>query len=658
MQEAALVVGMMLQRFDLIDHARYKLKVKETLTIKPDGLKMKVRLRIPADRPAAKRSTKATMAGAEPTQQQVVPSHGTPLLALFGSNMGTAEEFARQIAEAGERNGFSATLASMDDYAGRLPQGAAVAIVTGSYNGAPPDNAAGFMRWLHEDATKDSLAGVQYTVFGCGNRDWASTYQSIPRDIDARLEALGAKRLQSRGEGDARDDLDGQFQSWVAPLWTNVAKALAIKIDLSQEAKAEPLYAIEAVPAPPLNPIVGAHGAVPMVIGAHRELQNTQGPNASERSTRHIELMLPVGTHYRAGDHLSIVAENSEALVSRVLQRFGFERDSHIRLAAAAGRKAFLPVGETIAVRRLLANYVELQQVATRKHIALMAQHTGCPFMRPQLEALAANDEDGAALYRAEVSKKRKSVLDLMEEFPACELPFHLFLEMLPLMVPRYYSISSSPLGEPARCSITVAVVESPARSGRGDYQGVCSTFLRRQAPGSVVHGFIKETTAGFRLPEDASRPIIMIGPGTGLAPFRGFLQERAALKKQGKKLGDSILFFGCRHPQHDYIYADELEAFATEGLTKLYVAFSRAEGRKQYVQDLIRQHWDEVWKLLDAGGTVYVCGDGSKMEPDVRRALGDMYRQQAQCDETESERWLNGLGAAKRYVLDVWAGT
>jgi len=198
--------------------------------------------------------------------------------------------------------------------------------------------------------------------------------------------------------------------------------------------------------------------------------------------------------------------------------------------------------------------------------------------------------------------------------------------------------------------------VEGEARSGRGTYQGVCSTFLRRQSEGSVIHAFVKETTAGFRMPEDA-RPIIMIGPGTGLAPFRGFLRERAALKTQGKPIGEAILFFGCRHRKQDFIYAEELDAYAKAGLTQLYVACSRMDGKKTYVQDLIREHWREVWKLLDAGAKIYVCGDGSRMEPDVRRALGEMYRMQTRTDEAGAERWLADLARQNRYVLDVWAG-
>src|SRR5262249_34478623 len=150
---------------------------------------------------------------------------------------------------------------------------------------------------------------------------------------------------------------------------------------------------------------------------------------------------------------------------------------------------------------------------------------------------------------------------------------------MLSLLAPRYYSISSSPQSDAARCSITSAVVEAPASSGRGIYRGVCSNYLARRRAGDIIHATVKETKAGFRLPDNDAVPIIMIGPGTGLAPFRGFLQERTARKAGGATLGPAMLFFGCRHPDQDFLYADELKAFAADGICELRTAFSRADG-------------------------------------------------------------------------------
>ena len=197
-----------------------------------------------------------------------------------------------------------------------------------------------------------------------------------------------------------------------------------------------------------------------------------------------------------------------------------------------------------VSVGRLLTEFVELQQIATRKQIQIMSENTRCPMTKPKLLAFIGDDADSTERYRTEVLAKRKSVFDLLEEHPACELPFHAYLEMLSLLAPRYYSISSSPSGDPQRCSVTVAVVAAPASSGRGIYKGVCSNYLSGRRVGDTVHATIRETKAGFRLPDDASVPIIMIGPGTGLAPFRGFLQERAAQKGKGRKTrsGDAVL--------------------------------------------------------------------------------------------------------------------
>ena len=149
-----------------------------------------------------------------------------------------------------------------------------------------------------------------------------------------------------------------------------------------------------------------------------------------------------------------------------------------------------------------------------------------------------------------------------------------------------------------------------------------------------------------------------MIGPGTGLAPFRGFLQERAAVKAKGATLGPAMLFFGCRHPEQDYLYADELKGFAGAGIAELHTAFSRGDGPKTYVQNLIAAENDRVWTLIEQGAIVYVCGDGSKMEPDVKATLMLIYRERNGADAQAAQRWIDDLGAKSRYVLDVWAGS
>ncbi len=498
---------------------------------------------------------------------------------------------------------------------------------------------------------------TSYAVFGCGNSDWAATYQSVPRFIDERLTAHGARAIYPRGEGDARSDLDGQFQKWFPAAAQVATKEFGIDWNFTRTAEDEPLYAIEPVAPTAVNTIVTQGGAAPMKVLVNSELQNKAGANPSDRSTRHVEVQLPPNISYRVGDHLSVVPRNDPALVDSVARRFGFLPADQIRLQVAEGRRAQLPAGEAISVGRLLTEFVELQQVATRKQIQIMSEHTRCPVTKPKLLSLVGDDGSSAERYRAEILDRRKSVFDLLDEYPACELPFHAYLEMLSLLAPRYYSISSSPSRDPARCSITAAVVEGPASSGRGVYRGVCSNYLAGRRVGDTIHATVRETKAGFRLPDDPLAPIIMIGPGTGLAPFRGFLQERASAKAKGAALGPAMLFFGCRHPEQDFLYADELNTFAAEGICELRTAFSRAGDQKTYVQHLVAAQKDKVWRLIEQGAIIFVCGDGGKMEPDVKAALVAIYRERSGADADTGARWIEELGAKNRYVLDVWAG-
>src|SRR6202035_2689662 len=431
-------------------------------------------------------------------------------------------------------------------------------------------------------------------------------------------------------------------------------KECGIDSSFSRSADDEPLYRIEPVAPSAVSAIVALGGLAPMKVLVNAELQTRNGANASDRSTRHIEVQWPPGALYRVGDHLSVVPRNDPALVDSVARRFGFLPADQIRLQVAEGRRAQLPVGEPVSVGRLLTDFVELQQVATRKQIQILSEHTRCPVTKPKLSAYVGDDVASFECYRSDILGQRKSVFDLLEEHPACELPFHAYLEMLSLLAPRYYSISSSPSVDPSRCSVTVGVVEGPASSGRGIYRGICSNFLAGRRAGETVYATLRETKAGFRLPADPAVPVIMIGPGTGLAPFRGFLQERAAQKAKGAALGPAMLFFGCRHPERDYLYADELKGFAADGITELHTAFSRGEGPKTYVQNLIAAEKDRVWELIEQGAIIYVCGDGGKMEPDVKATLVAIYREHSGADVQAGQRWIDDLGARNRYVLDV----
>lgn len=199
-----------------------------------------------------------------------------------------------------------------------------------------------------------------------------------------------------------------------------------------------------------------------------------------------------------------------------------------------------------------------------------------------------------------------------------------------------------------------MGVVEGPARSGSGLFNGVCSNYLAGQPIGGTVFGFIRKPTIPFCPPDNPHLPMIMVGPGTGIAPFRGFLMERAALKQKGVPVAESILFFGCRDRLQDFLYEDELRAFEAAGVTRLVSAFSREPGKpKTYLQQAIKERSEDVWRLLQQEAIIFVCGEDSRMAPDVRQAFVEVFQQHTGTPVTDGNAWLTGLVANHRYLED-----
>ncbi|WP_223068219.1 bifunctional cytochrome P450/NADPH--P450 reductase [Paenibacillus caui] len=648
LQEATLVLGMVLKHFDLIDYADYRLKVKETLTLKPENFTIRVRPR--GGQPAV------AVPGfvpeeAEPAVKRVLPdeanAHQTPLLVLYGSNLGTAEGIARELAEKARYQGFRSEAAALDEKVGKLPKEGAILIVTASYNGQPPSNASAFVEWL-QHAEAGEFKGVKYAVMGCGDHNWAGTYQRIPHLIDRLLAAGGAERLSRLGEADASGDFEKQVDEWTGQLWPDLARSFGLKLSEGKGSDQSSL-SVRFVNGLAGIPLAETYAAKLAEVVENRELQL----EGSGRSTRHLEIALPEGVSYREGDHMGIIPLNPPELVERVLKRFGLSGAEHLVLDGAGRSAAHLPLGKPVNLFDLLSHSVELQDAATRAQLRELAACTVCPPHKRELEALM--DEQ---VYMEQVRQKRLSMLVLLEKYEACELPFERFLELLPPLKARYYSISSSPRIRADQASITVSVVRGPAWSGHGEYKGIASGYLANLKPGDQVLMFIRTPGPIFELPEDPETPVIMVGPGTGIAPFRGFLQARRALRDEGRKLGEARLFFGCRHPQQDFLYREELEAAQRDGLVTLYTAFSRVEGREKcYVQHLMREEAGALIGMLDVGGRLYICGDGARMAPDVEAALKEAYAEVHQTGEDEAADWLDRLLQEGLYAKDVWTG-
>ncbi|MFF8726698.1 cytochrome P450 [Streptomyces sp. NPDC015171] len=641
LHEATMLLALLVHRYRLHDHAGYALSVKETLTLKPEGFTLTLTPRTTADRvhPALPGAAPAPAAGTPaPDALPARVRPGTRALFLHGSNYGTCREFAARLAEEAAAVGCATEVAALDDFAGALPADRPVVITAASYNGRPTDDAVAFTAWL--DATPD-LTGVTYAVLGVGDRNWAATYQQVPTRVDARLAELGATRLTARAAADASGDLTGTVREFTGRLRTALLQQYGDP-DAGAGAPAEPArtYAVRTLTGGPLDALAERHGLLPMTVTEAYDLTAPGHP----RTKRFLRIALPEGVDYRTADHLTVLPANAPELVDRVVAAFGLDADAVLDIRADRPRRGGLAVDRPLTVRQLLTHHVELQDRPAGERRALLAAANPCPPERAALAALADDDP--------------RTLVELAEDHPALRgaLDWPLLLDLLTPLRPRPYSISSAPAADARHADLMVSVLDAPARSGKGRYRGTGSGHLASLRPGDTVYARVQPCREAFRI--DAAAPVVMVGAGTGLAPFRGVVADRTAARARGAELPPALLYFGCDAPDADYLHAAELRAAERAGAVSLRPAFSAApENGAAFVQHRIAAEADEVWRLLATGARVYVCGDGARMAPGVRAAFRTLYRERTPgADEAAARRWLDALAADGRYVEDVYA--
>jgi len=602
---------------------------------------------------------------------------GKTLVVLFGSNMTTCEGFATRLVARGSELGLTCSKAPLNALCSTPPvlphrDEGLVLVVTSTYNGLPPENAKTFADWLSTDDAATALKDVAFSVFGAGNRQWAATYQRFGRSIDDRLKDFGAQCLADMGEGDMDGgQIEVEFTRWTLA-WTvglfqsqhislpdtlkesMYARVVPYEIwlwqrrrvrDLSSEYQQSMLKRITDG-----LPLFTSHHGWLATVAENRELVDGQG-----RSTRHLEITLLEGRTYVAGDHLGVLGSSPPEVVLAFLKRVGSAPDSVVKLEPGVSgeiERPALPLGIPVSAYLVLAYFVELQDLATHTQLHWLSKKAaGASKLR--LEALAAFEGDE---YEKHVVAGRRTFLEILNEFPETDVDLGELMALLPPMKPRYYSISSSPKAQPNAVNITVSVVQGTSPTGR-QHLGVCSNFLRAQ-PCSLpkvvdptsntmpLLAVVKDTGSTFRLPNSTTTPIIMVGPGTGLAPMRGFIQDRVA-----DNCKENILFFGCRD-EGDFLYREELQAWVAAGALELHVAFSRKAGcAKTYVQHLIEREASRVAELLQRGAHVYVCGDASRMAPDVRATF-----ERVAASANLGDEYVEKLVEVGRYCQDVWA--
>lgn len=645
--EAKMVLARVIQRFTARPKdPHYVLRHKQALTVKPDHLDMLLERRpeVKGRFPVHAAAPKAQAAPVAPVQ-----GGGRPMRVLYGSNMGGCRDIALALAQQAGARGYAATVAELDEQVD-LPWLTAgpVVIVTSTYNGTPPDNAARFAKWL-ETAPASTCAGVRHAVLGCGNTQWHQTFQKFPKAVATGLAALGGTAVLDVGTADAAGDYEAAVESWTAALWPALDAAFggtggadAGGADAAAEVPAVKVevvnFAGAATGAAPRSGTRLDQGALVARVRVNRELL---GAGASG-STRHIEIPLPAGTAYAAGDHLAVFPSNPPALVAATAARCDLTPDTRVLLTPLhpdTADEAGLPFGVPVSVAELLADHVDLAGPVTRRDLRAWARAAQCP---PDRARIAAWLKD----FPTAVAEAKPRMEDLLAQVPSVKLDLASLLTLRPALKPRYYSISSSPLMSPQACTLTVGVHHFATADGVR-HDGLCSTYLAECAEGTPVRVLVKDTGSIFHLPADPKVPLILVGPGTGLAPLRGFIQERHAQRAQGLAVGPVLLFFGCRD-ESDYLYREELEAYRDEGtLSLLATGFSRRAGTpKTYVQDLLRAHGDAVTAQVAAGAAILICGNARTMAPDVHAAFAELLGAEA----------LAGLEASGRYLQDVWA--
>ncbi|USA00254.1 cytochrome P450 [Streptomyces lydicamycinicus] len=637
LHEATMLLALLAHRYRLIDHGDYRLRIKETLTLKPDGFTLTLAARTPADRAAVRAALAVLPGGAEGTGSDAATDEGLPtrvpqgtgLLLLHGSNYGTCREFAERLADEATGLGFTADVAPLDACAGTLPADRPVVIVAASYNGQPTDDAAAFVQWLNT-AQDGAAADLPFAVLGVGDRNWAATYQHIPTLIDDRLAALGAHRLLPRAEADASGDLGGTVKEFTAALRTELLTRYGDPATVGAGAAApeDTGYTVTEITGGPLDALAARHDLVPMTVTEAYDLTAEGWP----RPKRFLRIALPDGVGYRTADHLAVLPANALAAVERAARALGVDPDTV--LALHSGRRAgrdTLPVDRPLTVRQLLTHHLELGRRPTPEQVAVLAAHNPCPPERQALETLAEDDP--------------RTLIELIEAYPALcgALPWPVLLELLPPLRTRHYSLSSSPASDARHADLMVSLLPG----------GTGSTYLHGVRPGDTVLARVQPCREAFRLDPADDTPVILVAAGTGLAPFRGAVADRVAAGRRTP----ARLYFGCDDPTGDFLHAAEFTAAEAAGVISVRPVFSeRPENGHRFVQHRIAAEATEVWELLKAGARVYVCGDGSRMAPGVRAAFRELHGAHTGASPQESEAWLRELTASGRYIEDVYA--
>ncbi|UJM29449.1 assimilatory sulfite reductase (NADPH) flavoprotein subunit [Bacillus aerophilus] len=566
-------------------------------------------------------SAQAALAGSEavtpaPSAAASVQPVSKDVTVLYGSQTGNSEGLAKKTAQHLEEKGFQVTLSSMSDFKpNNLKKINNLLVIVSTHGeGDPPDNALSFHEYVH-GRRAPQLDHLSFSVLSLGDSSYEFFCQT-GKEFDERFKELGGTRLFDRVDCDL--DYDEPFSEWLQGVASSLSEGEAVSIP--QES------------AGVNNQAVSEYSRTNPFYAEVLENINLNG-RGSNKETRHLELSLEgSGLVYEPGDSLGIYPTNDPALVDELIQTCGWNAEESVTVHKN---------GDTLPLKEALTSHFEIT-VLTKPLLQKIAALTKSESLHALLEE---GNEEKLKEYIA-----GRDLVDAARDFGPFEGTAADFTSILRKIPARLYSIASSLKANDEEVHLTIGAVRYDAH-GR-ERQGVCSILCaERLQPGDTLPVYIQHNQ-NFKLPQDPDAPIIMVGPGTGIAPFRSFMQEREEMGANGK----SWLFFGDQHFVTDFLYQTEWQKWLKDGvLTKMDVAFSRDTEEKVYVQHQMKKQSKELFEWLEQGAYVYICGDEKHMAHDVHNTLLSIIQEEGAMSKEKAESYLANLQQQKRYQRDVY---
>ena len=545
---------------------------------------------------------------------QKVADKTSELLILYGTESGNAESLAEQTQEKANKLGFKAKICNMAETSlATLKKTDNLLVIVSTWGeGDPPETAIEFYEAFMADSAP-KLNTINYSVLALGDTSYEH-FCKIGKDFDARLESLGGNRLFERKDCDV--DFEDDFAEWsdgALKAFSNVLKLDSNNSSISTTTKTTVKYSRKNPCQSELSERINLNGT------------------GSAKETMHLEFDLSgTGLTYEPGDSLAVQPKNSDELVSTLLETTQFDPNIIVSIK-----------DEKYSFKEAIKSVLDITTLSV-------------PFLT-RYNAIANNQALSALLDDEDKSNIQnyingRDLIDVLIDYHAKELTAQSLVDLLRKLPPRLYSIASSQKANPNSVHLTVAVVRYETHGRKRE--GVCSTFLANRLDLDTMADVFVTQNKNFKLPENTDAPIIMVGPGTGIAPFRAFMQERKTLGSKGK----NWLFFGDQHFITDFLYQAEWQAYQKEGLlNKIDLAFSRDQKDKVYVQDKMLANASEIYSWLESGAYFYVCGDASRMANDVDKALHRIVQEQGSKSEEDAISYIKNMKTEKRYLRDVY---